>query len=126
MPLGQARAVAMITVRDRAAAEHFYGETLGLARLPGDGFAAVFDIGGTQLRVTEVPTFTASAHPVLGFEVDDIAAAARALAARGAAMTIYDGLGQDADGVWTAPDGSCKVAFFSDPDGNALSLTQTL
>lgn len=126
MKLSDARAIAMITVSDRKVAEPFYAGTLGLKQLPGDGFAALFDIGGTLLRVTEVPGHQAGPHPVLGFQVDDIASAVAGLKARGVAMNIYEGLGQDDAGVWTAPDKSCKVAFFNDPDGNALSVTQYL
>jgi catechol 2,3-dioxygenase-like lactoylglutathione lyase family enzyme len=62
----------------------------------------------------------------LGWKVDDIEAEVRALTDRGIVFTIYEGLGQDASGIWTAPDGSAKVAFFSDPDGNGLSLTQVM
>lgn len=126
MPLTDARPIAMITTRDRKTAEPFYGETLGLRRLPGDDFAAVYDLAGVQLRLTEVPTYEASAWPQLGWEVTDIDAAVAALEGKGVRMNIYEGLGQDARGVWTAPDGRCKVAFFSDPDGNGLSLTQNL
>lgn len=126
MPLTDARPVAMINVKDRAVAEPFYADTLGLTPLPGDGFAALFDISGTRLRLTQVPGYSASPYPVLGFEVDDIKAAVDALKAKGVAMSIYEGLGQDEDGIWTAPDSSCKVAFFNDPDGNGLSMTQNL
>ena len=124
MPLANARPVAMIVTRDRKVAEPFYAETLGLARAGDDGFAAIFDLAGVPLRLTEVPEHSPAPHPVLGWEVEDIDAAVAALAAKGVAMTIYPGLGQDARGVWTAPDGSCKVSFFADPDGNGLSLTQ--
>jgi catechol 2,3-dioxygenase-like lactoylglutathione lyase family enzyme len=126
MPLTDARPIAMITTRDRKVAEPFYGETLGLRRLPGDDFAAVYDLAGMHLRLTEVPTYEASAWPQLGWEVADIEAAVAALEGKGVKMNIYEGLGQDARGIWTAPDGLCKVAFFSDPDGNGLSLTQNL
>lgn len=124
MSLANATPVTFVITRDRAMSEKFYGETLGLPRLPGDDFAAVFDLAGVPLRVTEVPGHTPSAHPVLGWRVADIAATVRALADRGVAFTIYDGMGQDALGIWTAPGGASKVAFFNDPDGNALSLTQ--
>jgi catechol 2,3-dioxygenase-like lactoylglutathione lyase family enzyme len=124
MPLAQARPVAMITTRDRKAAEPFYAEALGLARKGDDGFAALFDLAGTTLRLTEVPDYQPTGHPVLGWQVDDIQAVVAALAGKGVTMIIYPGLGQDERGIWTAPDGSCKVAFFNDPDGNALSLTQ--
>lgn len=124
MPLADARPVAMIVTRDRQVAEPFYAETLGLRRLPGDAFAALFDLAGVTMRLTEVPDHKASAHPVLGWEVPDIRAAVEALTATGVTINIYEGMGQDELGIWTAPDGSCKVAFFNDPDGNALSLTQ--
>lgn len=124
MPLAAKTPVTFIITRDRKIAELFYGETLGLPRLPGDDFAAVFDLAGVPLRVTEVPEHTPSAHPVLGWQVADIVATVTKLGARGVKFTIYDGMGQDALGIWTAPDGASKVAFFNDPDGNGLSLTQ--
>lgn len=124
MPLANARPIAFIVTRDRKVSEAFYGQTLGLRRLPGDDFAAVFDLDGIPLRVTEVPGHVASAHPVLGWQVADIVATVQALANRGVVMTIYPGLGQDALGIWTSPDGAARVAFFADPDGNGLSLTQ--
>lgn len=126
MPLADARPVAMITTSNRKAAESFYAETLGLRRKGDDGFAALFDLAGVTLRLTEVPGYTAPATPVLGWEVPDMAAAVAALVANGVTMNVYEGLGQDENGIWTAPDGSCKVAFFNDPDGNGLSLTQTI
>lgn len=124
MPLANARPVALVNTASRQAAEPFYADTLGLPRTGDDGFAALFDLAGVMLRLTEVPGHAAAPHPVLGWEVADIEAVVDALAARGVAMTIYEGLCQDARGIWTAPDGAAKVAFFSDPDGNGLSLTQ--
>lgn len=124
MPLVDARPITFVITRDRALAEPFYGETLGLRRLPGDDFAAVFDLAGVPLRITEVPDHTPSPHPVLGWEVPDIEAAVDALTAKGVVFAIYEGMGQDARGIWSSPDGAARVAFFSDPDGNGLSLTQ--
>lgn len=125
MPLADARPVVLVITRDRKAAEAFYGGTLGLRQLPGDDFAAVFDLAGAKLRLTEVADHVASAHPILGWDVPDIAATVDALAAKGVQMTVYEGMGQDKRGIWTSPDGAAKVAFFSDPDGNGLSLTQS-
>ncbi len=124
MTLSAARPIAMVITRDRAVAEPFYGEVLGLPRLPGDDFAALFDLAGVTLRLTEVPDYAPTGHPVLGWEVPDIVATVDSLAASGVTFAIYPGMGQDDRGIWTAPDGSAKVAFFSDPDGNSLSLTQ--
>lgn len=125
MPLADATPITFVITRDRKTSEAFYGETLGLRRLPGDPFAAVFDLAGVPLRLTEVPGHTPSPHPVLGWRVADIKATVQALTAKGVSMNIYEGMGQDELGIWTAPDGSAKVAFFNDPDGNGLSLTQS-
>jgi len=126
MPLAAARPIAMISTSDREAAETFYGDALGLPRQGDDGFAALFDLNGVTLRLTEVPSYAATGHPVLGWEVEDMEAAVSALTANGVTINIYKGMGQDERGIWTAPDGSCKVVFFNDPDGNGLSLTQRL
>jgi catechol 2,3-dioxygenase-like lactoylglutathione lyase family enzyme len=125
MPLADASPIAFVITRDRAAAEAFYGDTLALRRLPADPFAAVFDLAGAKLRVTEVPGHEPGQHPVLGWQIEDIEGVVTALTAAGIVFTIYPGMGQDALGIWTSPDGAAKVAFFPDPDGNMLSLTQS-
>jgi hypothetical protein len=56
--------------------------------------------------------------------VADITAAVATLAADGVECKQYDGLKQDPHGIWTAPGGS-HIAWFSDPDGNTLSLQQS-
>lgn len=123
--LSTAKPITFIITCDRAASEAFYEGVLGLTRAPGDDFAAVYDLGGAALlRITEVPDFVAGAHPALGWEVSDIAVAMQALVDAGVTPTIYEGFGQDALGIWTSPDGAAKVAWFADPDGNVLSLTQ--
>ncbi len=124
MTLAAQTPITFIITNDRKVAEPFYRDVLGLPFVRDDGFAAVFDLAGVPLRITEVPGQTPAAHPVLGWQVADIVSTVQALAARGVAFTIYEGMGQDALGIWTAPDGIAKVAFFNDPDGNALSLTQ--
>jgi hypothetical protein len=77
-----------------------------------------------MLRLTVLPDFKAGPHPVLGWNVPDLATTAASLRARGIAFTVYPGMGQDELGIWTAPDGRAKVAWFADPDGNVLSLSQ--
>ena len=125
MSLASAKTVTFIMTQNRAVAEVYYGGTLGLTRLPGDDFAAVYDVAGTTLRITEVADYTPSAHPALGWHVDDIVDVVTALTARGVIFTVYEGYSQDTLGIWTAPDESAKVAWFNDPDGNVLSLTQS-
>jgi catechol 2,3-dioxygenase-like lactoylglutathione lyase family enzyme len=122
--LSSAKPVTFILTRDRKAAEEFYGATLGFQRLPGDAFAAVFDLAGVPLRITEIPDWTPHAHPVLGWQVSDIVATVKALSAKGIKFTIYEGMGQDKLCIWTSPDCKGKVAFFNDADGNCLSMAQ--
>jgi catechol 2,3-dioxygenase-like lactoylglutathione lyase family enzyme len=63
-------------------------------------------------------------YTVLGWNVADIHAAIAAPEERGVAFARFDGVEQDPAGVWTAPGGTL-VAWFHDPDGNRLSLSQT-
>lgn len=122
--LGNEQSVGFILTRDRAAAKAWYCDVLGLRLKWEDPFGTVLDMNGATLRLTEIPDHKASPHPVLGWEVNDIAATITTLVERGVVMTIYEGFGQDSLGIWTAPDGRAKVAWFNDPDGNALSLAQ--
>jgi len=122
--LASARVVTFVLTRDREAARAWYTGVLGLPLTGDDGFATVLDMNGVILRITQIEGYQAPPHPVLGWEVPDIAGAIRDLVAKGVTMTIYEGYGQDALGVWTSPDGKAKVAWFKDPDGNVLSLTQ--
>jgi catechol 2,3-dioxygenase-like lactoylglutathione lyase family enzyme len=116
--------MAFIVTRDRARAKAFYANILGFALVSEDAFAAVFDMNGTMLRVSTVPDYTPPVHTVLGWEVPDIVAAATALRAKGVKFNVYEGFGQDPLGIWTAPGSGNRVAWFLDPDGNNLSLTQ--
>lgn len=61
--------------------------------------------------------------PPSGWEVEDIATQIAELRQRGVILEHFDGIPQDETGVWTTPEGA-KVAWFKDPDGNLLSLTQ--
>jgi len=122
--LTHARPVCFIATADAGRARAFYEQQLGLALIQDSGYALLFDANGTQLRVQRVEAVAPHPYTALGWEVDDVVAQARALAASGVAMARFPGLPQDADGVWTSPDGS-RVAWFHDPDGNALSISQS-
>jgi catechol 2,3-dioxygenase-like lactoylglutathione lyase family enzyme len=115
--------VAFVAATDLRRARAFYEQTLGLPVLEQDDFACVLDAHGTTLRVTAVREVARGGYTVLGWHVTDIVAAALDLAARGVAFLRYAGMNQDEHGIWTAPSGA-QVAWFTDPDGNVLSLTQ--
>ncbi len=115
--------VAFVAVRDAERAKRFYRDLLGLPLIGEDSFALVFDAHGTTLRVSIVPELAPAKHTVLGWTVSDVASAVRELNAEGVTVVRYPFLAQDDAGIWTAPSGS-RVAWFEDPDGNLLSLTQ--
>lgn len=115
--------MGFVGVADLDAAQHFYGEVLGLRLADERPFALVADVGGTMLRITEVPEPAAAPYTVRGWSVPDIAAAVDALTARGVEFTRYGFMDQDERGIWTAPGGA-RIAWFLDPDRNNLSLAQ--
>ncbi len=121
--LHESELVAFATTRDLKRARAFFEGTLGLRLLSEDEYAAVFDAHGTKLRVTAAPRYVPRPFTILGWVVPDIAATVRALAAKGVAFEHFHGMNQDALGGWGAPGGA-KVAWFKDPDGNLLSVTQ--
>jgi catechol 2,3-dioxygenase-like lactoylglutathione lyase family enzyme len=121
--LSAAKLVAFAAASGAAPAKAFYRDTLGLKLVSEDDFALVFDANGTMLRVSLVKDVVAAPYTVLGWEVADIAAAVRALNAAGVRFERYPSLPQDELGVWHTPGGT-GVAWFKDPDGNLLSVSQ--
>jgi len=115
--------IAFVATSKPAISRTFYRDTLGLPLLSEDGFALVFDANGTTLRVSIVKELRPAGYTVLGWEVPDIAAAAHRLQQAGVALERYPGMGQDEQGIWRSPGGAA-VAWFKDPDGNTLSITQ--
>jgi predicted enzyme related to lactoylglutathione lyase len=121
--LDSADLVAFAATTDLDRARVFYEQVLGLPVTEQTDLACVFDANGTMLRVTAVPEVARAGYTVLGWRVADITAAVRELSARGVTFLRFDGMDQDADGVWTSPGGG-RIAWFADPDGNTLSVTQ--
>lgn len=114
---------AFIPTVKPAEAKLFYKDVLGLTLLSEDNFALEFDANGTLLRVTMVQEFIPHPFTVLGWNVPDITATIRQLNDKGIFCEHYPFLAQDEAGIWNSPNGS-KVAWFKDPDGNVLSITE--
>jgi len=117
------RVVTFLITKHPELALAFYRDTLGLSFQRDDGFALVFDLNGVMLRISRVTEFTPAAYTVLGWESRDIHADVVKLAAKGVVFERYPNMGQDEMGIATFPGGD-KVAWFKDPDGNVLSLSQ--
>lgn len=104
-------------------AELFYKDTLGLTLKEKSDGALVFDVGGSDLRVSPVPSMTASEHTVIGFSLRDVSSAVAQLKNKGVRLECFEGFPHAGDGTLVTPDGS-KVAWFRDPDGNLMSVVQ--
>ena len=121
--LGTAPLIAFVSVTDATRARRFYGELLGLSLVEESPFALEFDCAGTMLRVALANHVSPAPYTVLGWQVADIGATLVALAAAGIRPEIYEGFGQSEEGSWQSPSGA-RVAWFRDPDGNLLSVTE--
>ncbi len=104
-----------VSVRDRERAVRFYGETLGLRLNPRSKPEwPEFETGNLTLSITVPESMGGEFKPspsAIAFRVPDVAQARQELEAAG--VTFY---GETYD------TGVCHMAFFSDPDGNALML----
>ena len=117
------RPVAFVLTADRAKTKSFYRDVLGLPVIAEEQFGVVFDLGGgATMRLTDLAGHEPGPHTVLGWEVSDIRATMADLRAKGVTFEIYDGFGQDEEGVWA--HAGTQLAWFNDPEGNNLSVAQ--
>jgi catechol 2,3-dioxygenase-like lactoylglutathione lyase family enzyme len=123
MSLAQFKPIGFLPTTKPDDAREFYEDTLGLEFLSDDGFALVFNAGGNMLRIARMREYTPTPFTVYGWEVPDVATQVAALAAKGIEFLHFSYREQDESGIWSAPGGD-KVAWFKDPDGNVLSLSQ--
>jgi catechol 2,3-dioxygenase-like lactoylglutathione lyase family enzyme len=121
--LSQSKIVCFVATAQPTESKRFYQAVLGLSIVEDTPVALVFDAHGTELRVQKVPAVSPPPYTALGWQVRDIEAVARRLSEQGVLLERYQGLLQDELGIWSTPDGS-RVAWFRDPDGNTLSVTQ--
>ena len=122
--LNDKKIVAFLPTTDFDKARAFYEDVLGLRFVHNDGFAMVLDANGTMIRVSKVgPDFKPAVFTILGWEVSEIESVASAMTAKGVLFERFGFFEQDDLGIWTAPSGD-KVAWFKDPDGNTLSVSE--
>ena len=121
--LGNCDIIAFVTTSDGERARKFYEGTLGLRVVQDSPFALEIDANGTMLRIAKADKVNVAPYTVLGWKVPDIQKSVRELAAKGVNFERYPRMPQDDLGIWASPGGA-RVAWFKDPDGNTLSLTQ--
>ena len=124
--LGSADLIAFVPTRDPAKARTFDEKTLGLKFVSEDPFALVFDANGVTIRIANVSSvsdFKPASFTILGWQVPNAQKAVDALTRKGVKFENFAGMKQDRSGIWDSPSGA-RIAWFKDPDGNTLSITE--
>ena len=121
--LADFKLMGFLATTDAARARAFYEGVLGLSFVSEDDFAVVYDAQGIELRLQKVRELTPQPHTALGWSVDGIDQVVRDIVARGGRFERFPPLEQDADSIWKSPSGA-RIAWFRDPDGNLLSLSE--
>ncbi len=126
--LGTAELIAFVPTRDPQKSRRFYEQTLGLEFVSEDAFALVFKANGVTIRIAnisnvDVKYFAPSPFTILGWHVSSVQATAQALREKGIELVRFRGMDQNSLGIWRSPGGA-QVAWFKDPDGNILSITE--
>lgn len=116
-------AIAMIAVKDLAAAGRFYEEVLGLAKLDSpEEQVLIYRSGSTKLNVYQSQYAGTNKATTVSWNVgSEIAAVAAKLKSQGVKFEHYDMPGLTLEGDIHV-GGHMKVAWFRDPDGNILSI----
>jgi catechol 2,3-dioxygenase-like lactoylglutathione lyase family enzyme len=115
--------VGFVPTKDYDKARAFYEENLGFEFISLDQYALVMSVGGHEIRIARVPNFTPLQGTILGWEVENIETIVRWLRDNGVVLEKYPFVQDRELGIWTTPTGD-KVAWFKDPDGNILSVSQ--
>jgi catechol 2,3-dioxygenase-like lactoylglutathione lyase family enzyme len=122
--LGKYNIIGFVSIVDVSRARDFYRNTLGLRLVMEEPpFALVFDANGIMLRLGIAKELPPAHGTVLGWQVPEITATVKNLEQAGVRFERYEGMDQDALGIWTSPSGA-RVAWFKDPDGNILSVSE--
>jgi catechol 2,3-dioxygenase-like lactoylglutathione lyase family enzyme len=122
--LGKYNIIGFVSIVDVARARDFYRDTLGLRLVMEEPpFALVFEANGIMLRLGMAKELPPAHGTVLGWQVPEITSTVKELGEAGVRFERFAGMHQDEFGVWSSPTGA-KVAWFKDPDGNILSISE--
>jgi hypothetical protein len=121
--LAAGKLIGFVPTRDSKLSREFYEGKLGFQFVSDDQFALVMQAGDSMIRIAKAGTFTPAPYTVMGWEVTDIEGMVKWLSGRGVIFEKYPFVQDRELGIWTTPNGD-KVAWFKDPDGSILSLSQ--
>ena len=121
--LSAGKLIGFVPTTNSNRAREFYEGKLGFKFVSDDQFALVMQAGESMVRIAKVEKFMPAQYTVMGWEVTAIEATVKWLNGRGVTFEKYPFVQDQKQGIWTTPNGD-KVAWFKDPDGNVLSLSQ--
>jgi len=121
--LNNSRIIGFAPTKDAAKAKDFYVGRLGMEFVSEDGYALVLNANGNMLRVIKAGDFKPVHYTVLGWEVKNIESVVAGLKSAGVSFEQYPFIQNKESSVWNAPNGD-KIAWFKDPDGNVLSISE--
>ncbi len=121
--LSQQKLVGFVITTDYDRARDFYEHKLGFQFVSLDQYALVMRTASNMIRIVKLKEFNPARYTVLGWEVDDIEAIVSSLGRQGVTFEDYPFIQDHERRIWTAPGGD-KIAWFKDPDGNVLSVSQ--
>jgi len=121
--LAAGKMVGFVHTTDYDQARGFYEGKLGMEFIDLNPFALVMRLSGNTVRISKVDSFAPQQGTILGWEVSSIETVVKGLMERGVVFERYAFVEDKELGIWTAPGGD-KVAWFKDPDGNVLSLSE--
>jgi catechol 2,3-dioxygenase-like lactoylglutathione lyase family enzyme len=120
--LANNRIKAFVSTTQPLKARQFYENKLGLKLLSEDKYGIEFEANGAHLRISIVEKLAPQPFTVLGWDTNDIVSTVKRMNEKGILFERYTFIDQDESGIWTAPGGT-RVAWFKDPDGNLLSVS---
>ena len=118
------KAFSGYSVRDIAESLHFYGVVLGLQISRPMDQLLLHIAGGAEVFLYRKPNHQPATFTVLNFPVANLEQAMKELKGRGVDFIIYDqdGFKTDEEGVFQGE--GPKIAWFTDPSGNILSVLE--
>jgi catechol 2,3-dioxygenase-like lactoylglutathione lyase family enzyme len=124
MKIAQADVVAMVAVKDLDAAKEFYGDKLGLEQAMEGPAGIAYKSGSGTLFVYPAPTAGTNQATSANWQVDDIESVVAELKDKGITFEKFDVPGAKQEGDISVMGANMKAAWFKDPSGNILGLTQ--
>ncbi len=121
--LASSKMIGFVPTKNSGKARMFYEGKLGFHFISDDQFALVMQAGENMVRIAKTKDFAPAAYTVLGWEVKHIEKVVSWLKGRGVVFEKYPFIQDQDSGIWETPNGD-KVAWFKDPDGNVLSISE--